>query len=138
MPVVFADAPGGSQVPDTVIEAIAGRYRRGASNMHGAFVTSREIEETVAAARRAGADLMGTDPDRDRLRAELHDAALQLSPGRSAGRSAPATRSSSRRSTTTRTSGRGCWRPRTPAPTVRWVDVRDDDVTLDLDSFDAR
>jgi selenocysteine lyase/cysteine desulfurase len=28
-PVVWADAPGGSQVPDTVIEAISAHLRRG-------------------------------------------------------------------------------------------------------------
>ena len=57
--VVFADAPGGSQVPDTVIEAVAGHYRRGISNMDGAFAASEELEETVALARHAGADLVG-------------------------------------------------------------------------------
>ncbi len=59
---MFADAPGGSQVPDTVIEAVARRYRMGASNMDGTFVTSREIEATVDEARRAGADLVGAEP----------------------------------------------------------------------------
>ena len=62
-PVVFADAPGGSQVPDTVIEAVSQRYRDGISNMDGAFVVSEETEELAAAARRAGADLVGAEPD---------------------------------------------------------------------------
>jgi cysteine desulfurase family protein (TIGR01976 family) len=64
VPVVFADAPGGSQVPDTVIDAVATRYRMGASNMDGTFVTSREIEATVDAARHAAADLVGAEPER--------------------------------------------------------------------------
>jgi len=63
-PLVIVDAPGGSQVPDTVIEAVSSRFRAGASNMDGAFTTSREIAEVVAAARLAGADLVGTDPER--------------------------------------------------------------------------
>jgi cysteine desulfurase family protein (TIGR01976 family) len=63
-PVVIADAPGGSQVPDTVIEAVEARYRTGISNMDGAFATSRETAEVVEAARRAGADLVGTSPER--------------------------------------------------------------------------
>ena len=93
MPVVFADAPGGSQVPDTVIDAVATRYRMGASNMDGAFVTSREIEATVDAARRAAADLLGAEPERIvfgpnatsllvRLRAGLH----AVAPSRRRGR----------------------------------------------------
>ena len=42
-PVVHADAPGGSQVPDTVIEAVAGLYRRGISNMDGGPPMPREF-----------------------------------------------------------------------------------------------
>ena len=74
-PVVFADAPGGSQVPDTVIEAVSQRYRDGISNMDGAFVVSEETEELAAAARRAGADLVGAEPRSDRVRRQLDLAA---------------------------------------------------------------
>ena len=54
-PVVYADAPGGSQVPDTVIEAVSGHYRGGISNMDGVFAASEQLEAAIAAARRAGA-----------------------------------------------------------------------------------
>ena len=50
-PVVLVDAPGGSQVPDAVIDAVAGHYRRGMSNAHGAFATSQETDAVVAEAR---------------------------------------------------------------------------------------
>jgi selenocysteine lyase/cysteine desulfurase len=62
-PFVFADAPGGSQTLEAVIDAVADRLRNGVSNTHGAFVLSRETDELIAAAHVAGADLLGVDPD---------------------------------------------------------------------------
>src|SRR3990170_4917618 len=61
--VVLVDAPGGSQVPDTVIDAVAGHYRRGLSNTHGSFPTSEETDAVITDARRAAADLVGVEPD---------------------------------------------------------------------------
>ncbi len=136
-PVVYADAPGGSQVPETVVDAIAGHLRSGISNTHGAFAASEETDALIADARRRGVRHHRRRSGRDRLRAELDDVAP--APLTVVRPHAPrrATRSSSRRSTTTRTSVRGCWRPQDAGATVRWVDIRDDDATLDLDSFDA-
>ena len=57
-PVVYADGPGGTQVPDTVIEAMAGFLARGGSNLGGPFVTSEETAGVVAAARSAVVDLV--------------------------------------------------------------------------------
>ena len=61
-PCVFADAPGGSQVPETVIEAMASYLRTSNSNMHGPFPTSVETDALVDGARRAGADFLGCRP----------------------------------------------------------------------------
>ncbi|MDP9233601.1 MAG: cysteine desulfurase-like protein [Actinomycetota bacterium] len=60
--VVFADAPGGSQLPDSVIGAVSGHLARGVSNEHGAFSTSRETDELIRAGREAAADLVGAEP----------------------------------------------------------------------------
>lgn len=60
--VVFADAPGGSQLPDSVIGAVSDHLRQGVSNEHGAFSTSRETDEVITAGRKAAADLVGADP----------------------------------------------------------------------------
>jgi cysteine desulfurase family protein (TIGR01976 family) len=60
---VYLDAPGGSQVPDTVIDAMVGYLRSRNSNTHGAFVTSVETDELIAEARRSGAAFTGADPD---------------------------------------------------------------------------
>ncbi len=62
LPCVLADAPAGTQVPDTVIEAMAEYLRRSNANSGGAFATSVETDETIASARGAAADLLGCDP----------------------------------------------------------------------------
>ena len=62
LPVVYADAPGGSQVPQTVIDAIADHLRSGISNTHGAFAASEETDALITSARDAAADMTGADP----------------------------------------------------------------------------
>ncbi|HYT29641.1 MAG TPA: aminotransferase class V-fold PLP-dependent enzyme [Actinomycetota bacterium] len=62
-PCVFADAPGGTQVPRSVIRAMAGYLERTNSNTDGAFATSAETDATIDRARRAAADFVGADPD---------------------------------------------------------------------------
>lgn len=63
-PVVYADGPGGTQVPDTVIEAMSGFLARGGSNLGGPFATSEETAEVVAGARAAAVDLFNaSSPD---------------------------------------------------------------------------
>src|SRR5438128_686089 len=61
-PCVFADAPGGTQVPETVIDAMATYLVRSNSNTHGEFDTSRETDAMIAEARAAAADFLGADP----------------------------------------------------------------------------
>jgi cysteine desulfurase family protein (TIGR01976 family) len=60
---IFADAPGGTQVPQEVIDAMAKYLADSNSNDHGAFATSRETDEVVADAHRAAGDFLGADPD---------------------------------------------------------------------------
>ena len=134
-PVVIADAPGGSQVPDTVIDAVAGMYRRGISNSGGAFATSREADATVADARGAAADLLGTGPERVVFGPNSTTLLFHLS------RSFSRTLSPGDRVVVTRLDHDANIRPwvlaaRDAGAEVRWVDVRADDATLDLDSFD--
>ena len=62
-PFVWADAPGGSQTPESVIDAVANRMAAGASNTHGVFPLSEEIDDVIAEAHRAGAGFLGCDPD---------------------------------------------------------------------------
>jgi cysteine desulfurase family protein (TIGR01976 family) len=58
-PVVFLDGPGGTQVPQRVIDAVAGYYRDANANAHGAFATSIRSDALVEEAHAAVADLLG-------------------------------------------------------------------------------
>jgi cysteine desulfurase family protein (TIGR01976 family) len=59
----FLDGAAGSQVPQSVIDAISGYYVRHNANHGGVFATSRESDAVVDAARKACADLLGTPDD---------------------------------------------------------------------------
>jgi cysteine desulfurase family protein (TIGR01976 family) len=58
----YLDGAAGTQVPEPVIEAIAGTYRAGIGNEGGAFPASGRAGAIVEAARAAVADLVGGDP----------------------------------------------------------------------------
>jgi cysteine desulfurase family protein (TIGR01976 family) len=62
-PALYLDGPGGSQVPKTVIEAVAGYLERSNANLGGPFVTSEESVAVVEDARLAAADLTGARPE---------------------------------------------------------------------------
>ena len=61
-PAVFADAPGGTQVPVEVIEAMSGYLAMSNANRGGAFATSRETDVIVEGARSAIADFLNCEP----------------------------------------------------------------------------
>jgi cysteine desulfurase family protein (TIGR01976 family) len=62
-PTVFFDGPGGTQVPDSVIDAIARYLRESNANLDGAFDSSRRSSALVTEARRTAAAFLGCDPD---------------------------------------------------------------------------
>src|SRR5437867_2336247 len=62
-PATFLDGPGGTQVPQRVIDAISGYLHRNNANTGGAYATSRNTDATIAEARRAMADFFNCDPD---------------------------------------------------------------------------
>jgi cysteine desulfurase family protein (TIGR01976 family) len=57
--LIFFDGPGGSQVPDEVIDAIAGYLRESNANVSGPYETSRLTEVLVDDARAAGGAFLG-------------------------------------------------------------------------------
>lgn len=133
---IFADAPGGTQVPESVISAMSSYMRRGGANVGGAFATSTETDEVITQARRAGADFLGCDEGEIIFGPNSTTIAFHLS--RSIARLV----------------GRGdeivvtkLDHDANVAPwlilaqergaTVRWVDVNLADCTLDLDSLEA-
>jgi cysteine desulfurase family protein (TIGR01976 family) len=60
---VFLDAPGGSQVPDEVGDAIARALRDASANIGAAYETSRRVEAILARARDDAGRFLGCSPD---------------------------------------------------------------------------
>ena len=57
-PAVFFDGPGGTQVPQRVIDAISNYLSRDNANSGGAYPTSRRTDAVIAEARAAMADFL--------------------------------------------------------------------------------
>ncbi len=62
-PTVFLDGPGGTQVPQRVIDAISDYLARNNANTGGAYATSRNTDAMIAEARAAMADFLNCDAD---------------------------------------------------------------------------
>src|SRR5260370_10616254 len=62
-PAAFLDGPGGTQVPQRVINAISDYLRTSNANTCGAYATSRHTDQVIAGARAAMADFLGCDSD---------------------------------------------------------------------------
>jgi cysteine desulfurase family protein (TIGR01976 family) len=129
-PIVFADAPGGSHVPETVIEAIGAYLRSSNANTHGAFATSQETDALIAEAHRAAADLLGADPDEVVFGPNSTTLLLGIS------RSVARTLAPGDEVLVTRFDHDANIRPWVLAAEdagaiVRWADLREEDVTLD-------
>jgi len=58
---VFFDGPAGSQVPQSVADAVFQVLTAQNANCGGVFATSREVDALLAEAHRAAAELLGTD-----------------------------------------------------------------------------
>src|SRR2546422_5460236 len=61
--LAFFDGPGGTQVPDEVIDAISTYLRESNANVSGPYETSRRTEALVTKARLAAADFLGCSPE---------------------------------------------------------------------------
>jgi cysteine desulfurase family protein (TIGR01976 family) len=59
----FLDGPGGTQVPQRVIDAISEYLRTSNANTCGAYATSRRTDQMIANARSSMADFLGCDWD---------------------------------------------------------------------------
>ena len=57
-PAAYLDGPGGTQVPQVVIDAMSDYLAGGGSNQGGPFYTSQRTDETVRQARQAMADFL--------------------------------------------------------------------------------
>jgi cysteine desulfurase family protein (TIGR01976 family) len=62
-PAAFLDGPGGTQVPQRVIDAVSYYLSSHNANTCGAYATSRETDQVIADARSAMADFLNCDAD---------------------------------------------------------------------------
>ena len=59
--IIYLDGPGGTQVPESVIEAISGYYRTSNANSHGSFITSKRTDEVIEKTRNHLASFLGAE-----------------------------------------------------------------------------
>ena len=64
-PYVYFDGPGGTQVPQVVIDAMADYFKRTNANCGGSFITSRRNDEMIVQARIAMADFLNAGSERE-------------------------------------------------------------------------
>jgi cysteine desulfurase family protein (TIGR01976 family) len=84
-PVVYLDGPGGTQVPQGVIDAVSAYYRESNANHGGAFATSVRSDAILAEAHAAVADLLGA-PSADEVKFGQNMTSLTFALSRSIAR----------------------------------------------------
>jgi len=131
-PAVFLDNPGGTQVPQAVIDAVAGYLASSNANHGGAFATSRRSDEILHEAHQAMADMLNA-ASADEIVFGPNMTTLTFSVSRALGREIGpgdeivVTRMDHDANITpwvTMAEDRGA--------TVRWVDFDVEDYTLDM------
>jgi cysteine desulfurase family protein (TIGR01976 family) len=136
--LAYFDGPGGTQVPQRVIDAVAGYYEASNANDGGAFLTSERSDAVVRSARAAIADFLGAaSPEEIKFGQNMTSLTFHIS--RSIGASLqPGDEIVV--TTLDHEANVGPWRAIAAdrGLTVRTVDIRDDDVTLDLDDFERQ
>jgi cysteine desulfurase family protein (TIGR01976 family) len=137
-PVAFLDGPGGTQVPQRVINAVATYLRDTNANHGGAFATSEASDAIVEEAHAAVADLLGAARP-DEIKFGYNMSTLTLHIGRSIG----ATLSPGDEIVVTmldHEANVSTWEAMAVdrGLTVRKVDIREDDVTLDLEDLESK
>jgi cysteine desulfurase family protein, VC1184 subfamily len=137
-PAVFLDGPGGTQVPQRVIDAVVGYYRDTNANAGGAFVTSELSDAMALEAHAAVADLLGAASP-DEIKFGYNMSTLTLHIGRSIGATL---RPGDEIVVTTldHEANVSTWRAMAVdrGVTVQTVDIHDDDVTLDLEDLESK
>jgi cysteine desulfurase family protein (TIGR01976 family) len=137
-PLAFFDGPGGTQVSQRVIDAVIGYYRTSNANDGGAFATSRRSDAIVAEAYAALADLLNA-ASAGEIKFGYNMTTLTFHLGRSIG----ATLEPGDEvivTTLDHEANVSPWRAMAAdrGLTVRTVDVRTGDGTLDLDDLRAK
>jgi cysteine desulfurase family protein (TIGR01976 family) len=134
---VFFDNPAGTQVPQAVIDAVTNYYTHMNANSGGAFATSQRSDAMVWAARERVADFLNA-PRADEIVFGPNMTTLNFSLTRAIAR----TLAAGDEIVLTRMDHDANVAPWLRIAddhglTVRWVDIRDEDCTLDMDSLEA-
>ena len=137
LPVALFDGPGGTQVPDSVIEAVSRYYRESNANHDGPFLTARRSDAMLEDAHQALADFLNAaDASEIKFGANMTTLTMHLA------RSITATMAPGDEIVVTsldHEANVGPWRTAAAdrGITVRTVDINPADVTLDIEAFDA-
>jgi cysteine desulfurase family protein (TIGR01976 family) len=136
-PIALFDGPGGTQVPDSVIEAVARYYRESNANHGGPFLTSQRSDAILEDAHDALADLLNAaDASEIKFGANMTTLTMHLA------RSIAASLQQGDEIVVTgldHEANVGPWRSAAAdrGLVVRTVDIQPEDVTLDIEAFDA-
>jgi cysteine desulfurase family protein (TIGR01976 family) len=136
-PTAFFDGPGGTQMPDSVIEAMAAYLRESNANLGAPFGTSRRSDALVVEAHEAAARFLGCSPDEVGFGQNMTTLNFALS--RTVGRELRA----GDEIVVTRLDHDGNIAPWLELAAdldlvVRFADLREEDATLDLDDLERR
>jgi cysteine desulfurase family protein (TIGR01976 family) len=132
-PATFLDGPGGTQVPQRVIDAISDYLKHDNANTCGAYRTSRHTDATIASARSGMADFLGCDPDEIVFGANMTSLTFAIS--RSIGREL-APRDEIVLTHLDHDANVSPWRAlEERGVTVRMAEIHEDDCTLDMDDL---
>jgi cysteine desulfurase family protein (TIGR01976 family) len=136
-PVAYFDGPGGTQVPQGVIDAFVRYFTTSNANAEGAFVTSQRSDAVAREAHAAVADFLGAaSPAEIKFGANMTTLTFHI------GRSIGATFEAGDEivlTTLDHEANVSPWRrlAEDRGVVVRTVDIREDDVTLDLEGLEA-
>ncbi len=135
-PAVFLDGPGGTQVPQRVIDAISEYLKRNNANTGGAYLSSRNTDAMIANARSAMADFLGCDADEIVFGANMTSLTYALSraigKGLRAGDEIVLTHLDHDANVST-------WRAlEERGVTIRMAEIHEEDCTLDMEDLAAK
>jgi cysteine desulfurase family protein (TIGR01976 family) len=136
-PIIFFDNPGGTQVPQTVLDRMASYMENSNANQRGAFATSRDSDILIEEAQMAAADFLNASRSEEIVfGANMTTLTLHVS------RSIARTLKPGDEIVVTRLDHDANVTPWTLIAEdcnckVRWVDFHPEDGTLDLESFQS-
>jgi len=136
-PAAFLDGPGGTQVPQRVIDAISSYLRHDNANTGGAYATSRRTDAMIAQARAAMADFLHCAADEVAFGPNMTTLTFAMS--RAIGRELkPGDEILLTRLDHDANVSPWLAMAEDRGVTVQWADFQDEDCTLDMDDLSSK